>query len=114
VFTRQNVRGRDVPTGAGVVILIGALAVEGAARLAVAAGLLAADLRERLMLGDAGANALGAALGLGVVLTASPAARTAVLIAVVALNLASEVVSFSRIIDGVAPLRALDRLGRAR
>jgi hypothetical protein len=31
---------------------------------------------------------------------------------VAALNLASEVVSFSRVIDRFAPLRALDRAGR--
>jgi UDP-N-acetylmuramyl pentapeptide phosphotransferase/UDP-N-acetylglucosamine-1-phosphate transferase len=72
------------------------------------------DLRERLMLGDAGANALGAVLGLGVVLACSPGVRTLVLVVVAALNLASELVSFSRVIDRVAPLRALDQLGRRR
>ena len=62
------------------------------------AGLLTADLSERLMLGDAGANVLGAALGLGVVLACSPGVRTAVLVVVALLNLASEAVSFTAVI----------------
>jgi UDP-N-acetylmuramyl pentapeptide phosphotransferase/UDP-N-acetylglucosamine-1-phosphate transferase len=82
--------------------------------LAVGAGggLLAADLAERLMLGDAGANVLGAALGLGVVLACSPTTRTIVLVVVAVLNLASERISFSRVIAAVPPLRAADRWGR--
>lgn len=74
--------------------------------------LAVADLRERVMLGDTGANALGAALGFGVVLATSTGARVAVLVVVLGLNLASEVVSFSRVIDRVPPLRGIDRLGR--
>lgn len=80
--------------------------------LGAAAGLLVPDLRERLMLGDAGANVLGAVLGLGVVLTCVPWVRTVVLVDVLCLNLVSEVVSFSKVIDAVPPLRAFDRLGR--
>jgi UDP-GlcNAc:undecaprenyl-phosphate/decaprenyl-phosphate GlcNAc-1-phosphate transferase len=82
--------------------------------VAVGAGLalLVPDLREQLMLGDAGANVLGAALGLGLVLTTGPDVRLGALGLVLALNLASEVVSFSRVIDRVPPLRWLDRLGR--
>lgn len=74
--------------------------------------LLWPDLREQLMLGDTGANVLGATLGLAVVLTTAASTRTVVLVAVLALNLASERVSFSRVIDRTPPLRALDRLGR--
>ena len=51
------------------------------------------------MLGDTGANLLGAVLGLAVVLETSRPVRTVVLIALVALNLASERVSFSTVID---------------
>ncbi|MFP5317478.1 MAG: hypothetical protein ACLGI2_04195 [Acidimicrobiia bacterium] len=87
----------------GVAVVVGA-----------AAALLVDDLRERLMLGDAGANPLGAALGLGVVLAAGPAARDVTALVLVVLNLLGEVVSFSRVIDAVPPLRALDRLGTLR
>ena len=89
------------PQLAGVALALGA-----------GAGLLLPDLRERLMLGDAGANVLGAVLGLGVVLTCVPWVRTVVLVGVLGLNLVSEVVSFSKVIDAVPPLRAFDRLGR--
>jgi hypothetical protein len=89
------------PELAGVALVVGA-----------GAGLLPADLAERLMLGDAGANVLGAALGLGVVLVCAPATRTAVLVVVALLNLASERVSFSRVIAAAPPLRAADRWGR--
>ncbi|MBV8957170.1 MAG: hypothetical protein JO087_00260 [Actinobacteria bacterium] len=76
------------------------------------AGLLLDDLHERLMLGDTGSNALGAALGLGIVLTASPTARLIALAVLVAANLASELVSFSEVIERTPPLRALDGIGR--
>lgn len=75
-------------------------------------GLLVPDLRERCMLGDAGANPLGAAVGVGIVLACSPGIRLAALAVVAALNLASEVVSFTKVIERTPPLRYLDRLGR--
>lgn len=87
--------------------LVGPAVVVGAV-----CGLLVPDLREKLMLGDTGANVIGGVLGLSVVLVAAPSTRTVVLIIVAALNLASEKVSFSRIIDATPPLRFLDRLGR--
>jgi hypothetical protein len=89
------------PVLAGVALVVGA-----------GGGLLPADLGERLMLGDAGANVLGAALGLGVVLACAPVTRTVVLVVVAILNLASERVSFSRVIAAVPPLRAADGFGR--
>lgn len=97
-----------VATGAPTVLAPVAL-VAGAA-----VGLLGDDLQERLMLGDTGANALGAALGIGTVVAASPTSRTVVLVVLVAANVGSEFVSFSRVIDAVPPLRAFDRAGRAR
>ena len=76
------------------------------------AGLLGDDLHERLMLGDTGANAIGAALGLAVVLECSPMTRTLVLAVLGACTVASEMVSFSRVIERVPVLRKLDELGR--
>ena len=69
------------------------------------------DLREEGMLGDAGANALGAVVG--ILLLAGPMWLVwAAAIVLVALQLASERVSFSRVIEGNRVLRAADRLGR--
>lgn len=88
-------------TGLALAVVIGA-----------AVGLLPSDLAERSMLGDTGANALGAALGVAVVLTVSPTTRTIVAVVLVVLTLASEVVSFSAVIARVPPLHAIDRIGR--
>lgn len=110
--------GRVVKVGvvAFVVLAIataGPRQLEGLAVLVGAtAALLVDDLRERLMLGDVGANVLGACLGLGVVLTCSFTVVLIVLGVVAALNLVGEISSFTRIIDAVPVLRALDRAGR--
>jgi UDP-N-acetylmuramyl pentapeptide phosphotransferase/UDP-N-acetylglucosamine-1-phosphate transferase len=80
--------------------------------MGAAVGLLPEDLGERLMLGDAGANALGAALGAGALLQLGPDARTVAAVVLVVLNVAAELVSFSRVIDRTPFLRHLDRLGR--
>jgi len=74
-------------------------------------GLLGDDLHERLMLGDTGANVIGAALGLGVVLGTEETTRVAVMLLLLLLNVAAELVSFSDVIDRVPPLRWFDRLG---
>ncbi|WP_241480339.1 hypothetical protein [Nocardiopsis halotolerans] len=76
------------------------------------AALLPGELAERSMLGDAGANALGAALGAAAVAGAPRPVRLALLGGVAVLTLASERVSFSRVIDRVPALRRLDRWGR--
>lgn len=87
--------------------LVGVAVVLGAA-----VGLGVFDLREQLMLGDAGSNILGAVLGWGVVATTGWQVQVVVLVVLLALNAASEKVSFSSVIDSTPPLRALDRLGR--
>ena len=98
--------GRALKAGAAAAVLLGQ---PGPAAAAVA--LLPDDLDERTMLGDAGANASGAVLGLAL-LQRAPQRRTAVLGVLTALTLTSEVVSFSRVVDAVPPLRWLDRAGR--
>nr|WP_051049798.1 hypothetical protein [Nocardiopsis ganjiahuensis] len=80
--------------------------------LGAAAALLPDDLAERSMLGDSGANALGAALGVAAAARAPLPARLALLGGVVGLTLLSERTSFSAVIDGVPVLRRLDRWGR--
>ena len=69
------------------------------------------DLRERLMLGDTGANLLGGVVALAVVVAGSPVVRLGALGVVLVLNGVSEWVSFSRVIDRFPPLRAIDRFG---
>lgn len=80
--------------------------------LGAALAVLPADLGERVMLGDCGANAVGALLGLRLAALPSRRSRTALLGGVVALTLASEKVSFTRVIEATPGLRELDRLGR--
>ena len=110
--------GRTVKVGvvAFVVLAFAARRTDALSGTAVvvgaALGLLLDDLHERLMLGDAGSNVLGAVLGLAVVASCGTAARNLVLVCVAALNIAGELVSFSRVIDAVPPLRVLDRAGR--
>jgi UDP-N-acetylmuramyl pentapeptide phosphotransferase/UDP-N-acetylglucosamine-1-phosphate transferase len=112
--------GRTIKAGLlGALVLV--LAAGAPARLidvmviaGAALALLVDDLREQLMLGDTGANVLGGVLGVGVVLTAGDTGLLLAVALLVVANLASEVVSFSRLIDAVPPLRALDRAGRRR
>jgi hypothetical protein len=87
-------------------------AAAGAGALAAAAALLPEDLGERSMLGDGGANALGAMLGTAAATSLPRPARVAALGVVAGLTAASEVVSFSRVIERTGPLRWLDMLGR--
>ena len=82
-----------------------------AVALGAAAALMVGDLRESLMLGDAGANVLGAVIGFATVISCSGTQRWVVFGVLVALNAVSEVVSFSTVIDRIWALRWLDRVG---
>ncbi|PMC75707.1 MULTISPECIES: hypothetical protein [unclassified Brachybacterium] len=75
---------------------------------------LPADLAERGMLGDAGANVLGAAVGTAAARRLPVPARLLALTTVLTLTLISERVSFSAVIDRTPALHALDQLGRRR
>ncbi len=70
------------------------------------------DLGEEGMLGDAGANPMGAVIGLLIVSGLPLVGLLAWTALVFALNLASERVSFSAVIEGNAVLRWFDGLGR--
>ena len=81
-------------------------------RSGAAGALLPADLDEQIMLGDTGANAYGALIGLAVVARTGPARRAALLAGLAALTAASERVSFTKVIESTPGLRELDALGR--
>nr|WP_276582524.1 hypothetical protein [Cellulomonas sp. RIT-PI-Y] len=83
-----------------------------AAVLGAVVGELPDDLAERDMLGDSGANGLGAALGTIAVQRLPRGARLALLAGVVGLTLASERVSFTEVIARTPVLREIDGWGR--
>lgn len=82
------------------------------AALVPAVAALPADLREHGMLGDGGANVLGAAVGTALARRTSPLVRAGALAVIAGLTLASERVSFSAVIDASPWLRRIDGLGR--
>ncbi|GAA4519628.1 hypothetical protein GCM10023191_095420 [Actinoallomurus oryzae] len=104
--------GRAIKVGA-LAALPGTLSGSAvtAAPFGAALALLPEDLGERAMLGDAGANALGALLGLSAAHLPRPV-RLGILTGVVALNAASEFVSFTKVIQATPALRRIDQLGR--
>jgi UDP-N-acetylmuramyl pentapeptide phosphotransferase/UDP-N-acetylglucosamine-1-phosphate transferase len=77
-----------------------------------AAALLPFDVRERGMLGDAGANLLGFVLGFTAFASLSTSWMTAALVVVLLLNALAETVTLTRIIHATPPLRWLDDLWR--
>jgi hypothetical protein len=78
----------------------------------VCLALLPADLDERDMLGDCGANALGAAAGWALASRLQGGERSLAVAAVIGLTIASERVSFTRVIERQPILSAIDRWGR--
>jgi UDP-GlcNAc:undecaprenyl-phosphate/decaprenyl-phosphate GlcNAc-1-phosphate transferase len=70
-------------------------------------------LRERAMLGDTGANLVGAVAAVWLLTTLGPDARLIALAAVSGLTIYGELRSISATIESVPPLRWLDSLGRA-
>jgi hypothetical protein len=90
--------------------LLGALALR--APVGVAVLLLPYDLRERTMLGDCGANALGALLGLKSVSQLTDRGRWLAIGALAGLTLLGERRSLGELIEGTPGLAHLDRLGR--
>ncbi len=99
---------------AKAVILLGAglFGFGAAPAVGAAAGSLPTDLAARSMLGDCGANALGAAVGTAAAQSLPRRFRLVALGAVVALNVVSERVSFTEVIERTPVLRRLDQLGR--
>ena len=83
-----------------------------AGTLGVSLMALPEDLLENTMLGDTGANAVGALLGTALACHPGRAVRVGAAVSGVGLILASEKVSFSRVIANTPVLAALDGLGR--
>ncbi|MGC5019415.1 hypothetical protein [Micromonospora sp. DT47] len=138
---RQGALGRtvDVLLGAGVVagtanllnlldlrpgralksgVLLGAPLARGphggiaAGVVGAASGLLDEDLDERVMVGDSGANAIGALLGVALAARTGPVGRAGILAVLTVLTAASEKVSFTQVIQRTPVLRELDAVGR--
>jgi UDP-GlcNAc:undecaprenyl-phosphate/decaprenyl-phosphate GlcNAc-1-phosphate transferase len=82
------------------------------AALFAGALLLGPDLRERGMLGDAGANLLGFVVGVGLYVVLPGPGVVIAAVAAVALNALAETLTLSRLIERTPPIRWLDRLGR--
>ncbi|MEV8377885.1 hypothetical protein AB0P21_34420 [Kribbella sp. NPDC056861] len=91
-----------------------ALVAGGPAAAVVGAAVAAApaDLGERSMLGDCGANGLGAITGTALASSLPRPLKVLALGAVVALNLASEKVSFTKVIANTPVLDKIDQWGR--
>ena len=70
------------------------------------------DLRERCMLGDTGANVLGALAGTWLVLALGTTGQLVAAGVLAAITIFAEFRSISALVDRVPPLRALDSLGR--
>jgi hypothetical protein len=80
--------------------------------LGATAATLGQDLGETVMLGDTGANLVGAALGVALAGQSGRAGRRFALVTLLGLTLASERWSFSQVIERTPPLAWLDGLGR--
>ena len=114
LFDLRPGRASKVTVASGGLLAAAAPASAPLAAVPVGAALalLGEDLGERAMLGDAGANALGALLGTAAAAGLPRAARIALLTGIIGLTAASEVVSFTKVIERTPPLRWLDMLGR--
>lgn len=107
--------GRALKAGTAVALLLSSTSASAAGGVVVGSAAAAArtDLAGTDMLGDSGANALGALLGSAVVQGTSRPVRAVVLAGLVGLTVASERVSFSQVIARTPWLDAVDRWGRS-
>jgi UDP-GlcNAc:undecaprenyl-phosphate GlcNAc-1-phosphate transferase len=103
-----------VALGAGLTIGSGELRPLWAIGLFAAPALVAGayDMRERAMLGDTGANLLGALAGLWLVLSLSGTGQLVALASLALITIYGELRSISTLVDRTPWLRALDSWGR--
>ena len=115
LLDRAPGRTTKVALAAAAALLAGGRLPAGPAfAVGATAATLPVDLAEKVMLGDTGANLVGAALGVALVDRLGPAGRRTALGALLALTLASERWSFSTLISVTRPLAWADDLGRRR
>jgi hypothetical protein len=109
LFDLRPGRALKVTALAGLPLL---RSLPAAVAVGASAGVARDDLAARSMLGDTGANAAGALVGLALVERTGLRGRAVALAGLTALTLASERVSFTRVIEGNRVLRRLDEWGR--
>jgi UDP-N-acetylmuramyl pentapeptide phosphotransferase/UDP-N-acetylglucosamine-1-phosphate transferase len=119
VFNLLDLRpGRSIKAfvllGAGLTIGSSGLGALWTLGLFVAPALVAGlyDLRERAMLGDTGANLLGALAGLWLILTLSDTGQAIALVLLLLITVYGEFRSISALVERTPGLRALDSWGR--
>ncbi len=81
---------------------------------AILAASLVLDIREKYMLGDTGSNVIGALVGVAFVHAFNLQHTLIITILVFALNILSEFVSFSKIIQRFLPLRLFEEVGQLK
>ncbi|MBW8731082.1 MAG: hypothetical protein JF622_08865 [Terrabacter sp.] len=109
LFDLRPGRALKVTVAAGLPLVGG---LPAAAAVGSSLGVVRDDLRATAMLGDTGANAAGALVGLALVERTGLAGRVVALTGIAALTLVSERVSFTRVIEAHPALRRLDEWGR--
>lgn len=116
LFDLRPGRALKVTVAAGLPMVgtAGGLGVAACAAVGSSLGVLRDDLAAGSMLGDTGANAAGALVGLALVERTGLVGRAVALTALAALTLASERVSFTKVIEANPVLRSLDEWGRGR
>jgi UDP-GlcNAc:undecaprenyl-phosphate/decaprenyl-phosphate GlcNAc-1-phosphate transferase len=113
LFDLRPGRAIKVAVASGALITAGGGLSSGSAVPAAAGlALLPEDLGERAMLGDCGANALGAMLGAAAAASLPRSARIMLLAGIAGLTAASEKVSVTKVIERTPALHWLDMLGR--
>lgn len=119
LLDRRPGRALKVFFAVALTILVFAAPQGGALRLllpllAITLAVAPLDLNAEGMLGDCGANLLGALLGVAAALYLSPVVQAGLLLFWTAVHALAEFVSLSSLIERVPPLDYLDRLGRSR
>jgi UDP-N-acetylmuramyl pentapeptide phosphotransferase/UDP-N-acetylglucosamine-1-phosphate transferase len=104
--------GRALKVAMAAAVPFGASTAAAPTVLGASAAVVGDDLAARSMLGDTGANAAGALVGLALVERTGLTGRAVSLAALAALTIASERVSFTQVIERSPVLRRLDEWGR--